>query len=444
MSETPAVAERIAEHVVSTRFEQLPAEVVAHAKELLAFHLAVAFAARFTEKGKAAVALAVRLSAGCGMSSIVGHKERATLLDAIFAHSELLGHNGDIHLSAKLMTGSPSQPVAWVLGEQEHVSGRELITALVVGYDAAAKLTEPLPMDGDYIRMPHKCAAAPFGPAAISARLLRQDLPRTAETLARAAHLCMGVNEGYDEASVFPLMARNAVVAALLQPLRDRASLRAIESPHGLYAAFFGGVPHGLEDRLATLGREYSILKSTTKRFPGSECHVAPLETMHALLAAAGLRAKDIETVNVTLPREFAGRFAKIEPIIEREPLREGDLIYSLRARLAVLAVAGRIVSPTLERFNTASARALLANIALRFEPRPENYARVEIRTRDGRTLMREGTITPSSQGDLSAWLRGDGQRFLSEAKLVKLERLMANFEDVPDVSAVLACTVPD
>jgi len=444
MSEAPTVAERLADHVVSTRFEALPEEVVAHVKELLAYHLSVAFAARFTEKGKAAVALAQRLSAGCGMSSIVGHKVRATLLDAIFAHSELLAHNGDIHLGAKLMTGSPSQPVAWVLGEQEHVSGRELITALVVGYDAAAKLTEPLPMDGDYVRMPHKCAAAPFGPAAISARLLRQDQPRAAETLARAAHMCMGVNEGYDEASVFPLMARNAVIAALLPPLRDRESLQAIESPYGLYGAFFGGVPHGLEDSLATLGREYSILKSATKRFPGSECHVAPLETTHALLTEAGLRANDIEALVVTLPREFEGRFAKIEPIIERASLREGDLIYSLRARLAVLAVEGEIVSPTLDRFNTVIARALVARIALRFEPRPENYARIEIHTRNGRTLTREGTITPRRKGNLSAWLRGDGQRFLYDAKLAKLERLIVNFEDVPDVAEVLACTIPD
>jgi 2-methylcitrate dehydratase PrpD len=444
MSKMPTVAERLAEHVVSTRFEALPGEVVAHAKELLAFNLSVAFAGRFTEKGKAAVALAQQLSAGCGTSTIVGHKARATLLDAIFAHSELLAHNGDIHLGAKLMTGSPSQPVAWVLGEQAHVSGRELITALVVGYDAAAKLTEPLPMDGDYVRMPHKCAAAPFGPAAISARLLRQDRPRAAETLARAAHLCMGVNEGYDEASVFPLMARNAVVAAMLPPLRDKESLEAIESPHGLYAAFFGGVPHGLEDRLATLGREYSILRSATKRLPGSECHVAPLETMHALLAAAGLKAKDIENLVVTLPQEFEGRFAKIEPIIERASLREADLIYSLRARLAVLAVEGQIVSPTLDRFNSPVARAVSAGITLRFERRPENYARIEIRTRDGRTLMREGTIAPRPQRNLSAWLRADGPRFLSDAKLAKLERLIVNFEDVPDVAEVLACTIPD
>ena len=404
----------------------------------------MAFAGRFTEKGKAAVALAQRLSAGCGVSTIVGHNARATALDAIFAHSELLAHNGDIHLGAKLMTGSPSQPVAWVLGEQEHVSGRELITALVVGYDAAAKLLEPLAMDGDYIRLPHKCAAAPFGPAAITARLLRHDQVRAAEALARAAHLCMGVNEGYDEASVFPLMARNAVVAAQLLPLRDTESLEAIESPHGLYAAFYGKVPGGLEDSLATLGREYSILKSVTKRFPGSETHVAPLETTQGLLADAGLRASDIEELVAILPHEFEGRFGKIEPIIERPSLRDGDLIYSLKTRLAVLALEGKIVAPTLAHFNTAPVRDLLARVKLHFEPRPEDYARIEIHTRDGRTLTREGTITPRPKGDFSAWLRRDGERFLPEAKLAKLERLIAKFEDVPDVAAVLACTIPD
>ncbi|MGH8314392.1 MAG: MmgE/PrpD family protein [Steroidobacterales bacterium] len=444
MDKSRTVAERLADHVVNTRFEDLPVDVVEHTKELLAFNLSVAFAGRFTEKGRLAVALAQRLSAGCGASSIVGHKVRVTLLDAIFAHSDLMAHNGDIHLGAKLITGSPSQPVAWVLGEHEHASGRELITALVVGYDAAAKLTEPVPMEGDYVRMPHKCASAPFGAAAITARLLRLDHERTAQAIARAAHLCMGVNEGYDEASVFPLMARNAVLAAQLPPMRDRESLQAIESPHGLYAAFFGGVPAGLEASLATLGREYSILRSVTKRFPGSECHVAPLETTHALLADTGLKGQDIESIVAVLPLEFEGRFGKIEPIIERPSLREGDLIYSLKARLAALVMEGKIVSPTLEQFRAEQSRDLLSRIELRFERRPEDYARIEIRTRDGRTLTREGKISPRPKGDLAGWLRRDGERFLEEAKLAKLTRLIANIDDVSDVAEVLACTIPD
>ena len=72
MSKTRTVAERLADHVVNTRFEDLPGEVVEHTKELLAFNLSVAFAGRFTEKGKAAVALAQRLSAGCGATVVNG------------------------------------------------------------------------------------------------------------------------------------------------------------------------------------------------------------------------------------------------------------------------------------------------------------------------------------------------------------------------------------
>jgi hypothetical protein len=108
------------------------------------------------------------------------------------------------------------------------------------------------------------------------------------------------------------------------------------------------------------------------------------------------------------------------------------------------LAVEGKIISPTLEQFRAANVQDMLTRVALRFEPRPEDYARIEIRTKDGRTVQREGTVKPRSKGNLSAWLRPHGERFLSEPKLAKLERLIAKFEDVPDVGEVLACTVPD
>jgi hypothetical protein len=70
--------------------------------------------------------------------------------------------------------------------------------------------------------------------------------------------------------------------------------------------------------------------------------------------------------------------------------------------------------------------------------------ARVEIVMKDGRALRAEGVVRPAPKGDWSAWLRTDGERFLSDVKLTKLERLLAHLEDVDDVGEVLACTVPD
>ena len=438
------VSQRLAEHAIGTRFEDLPDTVVEHAKDLVVYDLACAFAGRFSTEGRQAVALAHRLSAGGDAATIVAHRERATLVDAIFAHTELMGEEADKHLAAKLLAGISIHPVAWVLGEHAHASGRELITALVVGYDAAVKLAEPVAMAGDYTRMPHKCAFAPFAAAAIAARLLRQDRSRAAETIARAAHLGMGNNEGYSDARVFGLIARNAVVEAMLPPLKWTETLRGVESPNGLYAMLFGGVPDRLAASLGTLGRDYAILGSNTQRYPGSASHVAALEAARELLAEVMPRGADVTSVVAVLPDEFRGRFGKAETVIDRAEPREADLISSLRLRLAILLVEGAIVRPTLAHLDDSDVGSVLAKISLAFERRPDDYARIEVRLADGRTLRREGATPPSTKGDWPALLRKDGQRFLSAARLAKLEALLTHLEEVEDVGDVLACTVPD
>src|SRR6266542_6670013 len=136
MVHAPAVAttrlasERLAEHVVGLRFGDLPAEVVERAKDLIAYDLGVAFAGRFTEAGRAAVALAHDLSAGGGSSTILGERRRATMLDAIFANSELMGLDDDHHLASKVRGGPTPHTPATPRPKHEHPPSRDDITTL--------------------------------------------------------------------------------------------------------------------------------------------------------------------------------------------------------------------------------------------------------------------------------------------------------------------------
>lgn len=452
--QAPAVAmtglasERLAEHVVGLRFGDLPAEVVERAKDLITYDLGVAFAGRFTEAGRAAVALAHDLSAGGGSSTILGERRRATMLDAIFANSELMGLDDDHHLASKVRVGRVSQSAAWALGEHEHAPGREVITALVLAYDTACKLAEPQQMAGGYAHVPHKCAFAPFAPAAVAVRLLRYGQERAARSIARAAHFGMGLNAGLEDAFTFSLVARNGVMAALLPEANGTGILRAIDGPHGLYAALFGGPPEGLEASLSTLGREFSILGASTKRYPGSASHIAPLEAGRALYERERPEPDEVQSVVATLPDEFRGRFAYQETRMDRaaEPNDEDIAVgASLQLKLAILLVEGRVVPrPTLEHWRDPRVQAALPKVTLAFEPLPVDRARIELVTKDGRTLRADGAVVPYPKGDWSAWLRKDGERFLSEAKLARLERLITHLEDVDDFAEVMACVVPD
>jgi 2-methylcitrate dehydratase PrpD len=449
VARTMMVSERLAEHVVGTRFEELPHEVIEKAKDLLVYHLALAFAGRFSDRGRGAIALAHELSEGGGSSTIVGERQPATMLDAIFAHSGLIDWERDArHMGSMMTPGRVADPVAWVLGEREHASGRELITALVVGYDASCKLGELQPMGGDYARVPHKCAFAPFAVAAVAARLLRYDRTRTAQSIGRAAHFGMGLNAGLEHSFAFSAIARSAVLGTLVPESDDAALLHAIEGPYGLYSALFGEPPPHVEAVLENLGHEFSILDSLTESQHGSASHLAALDAGRSLMEGSPRKIDDVDRLVATLPDAFCGRFAYREIRMDRAEGasdRDAAVGRSLHLKLALLLVNGAIVPrPTLADFHDPRVQAAHSKVTLAFEPMPVDRARVEIAMKDGRTLRADGAIRSAATGDWSAWLRADGERFLSQARLTELKQLLAQLEDVDDVGRVLACTVPD
>lgn len=439
----PTVTERLAKFVVDARFDDLPGPVVARMKDLLVHLMGLSFLGHSTAEGRDGIAVARRLG-GPGTSRIVGERELAGLLDAVFAHTCLIGvEMDDFQIPSALHLGRVAQPVGWALGQRERRSGRELITALVAAYEATCKLAEAEPLAGVYARTPQYVYAS-MAAGIVAARMLRYDTRRVAQTLSYAAQFGLGLVEGGSEPAISGLLARNGVIAAVMADTIRTDVMTTIEGRNGMYIAFFGHVPEGLEQSLATLGRDYSVLRASTKRYPGSASHIAALELTRDLLDRSQLRTGEVDQLVVILAAPFRERFTFIERAIDGAAPSGGDISHSLRAKLAMLLVDGVIEPPTQERFGV-EVRAMLPKVSLRFESgRTLDYTRVELITRDGRTLQAEGAVTPYPKGDWGTWLRKHGSQLLPESKLVRLEELLTNLEDVDDVSEIMACVVPD
>ena len=435
-----AVSERFADYVVSLDVRELPPEVVTHAKDLLINQVGLALAGHRTDRGKRAVAIAHELSGGAGTSTLIGDRRKVTLLDAIFAHSILLGQLlDDVTFPSGLHIGRMTHPVAWAVGEQRHASGADLIAAVVAGYDVACRLAIPA-LERDYVHVPQN-VLAPLAAAAVAARMLGLDRARTAHAIAYAAHLGAGLIEG-GQVETSGVIARNGTLAALLAEPRAHG-LRTIESPHGLFATYFHMTTAGFDDALATLGREYAVMGTSTKRFPGSASHILALEYTQELMRRANAAGGDIERVLVTLSEDFRGRFEFIEPL-DHEPDEPGYAARSLRVKLAVLVATGRpSYQPT--PADLEGARASLPKIVLAFEEgRSLAYTRVRLTLHNGRTYERKGTFEPYPKGDWSEWLRQGSAAGLSGRQITELERLLTDLESVNDVADVMACTVPE
>ncbi|HEX9268568.1 MAG TPA: MmgE/PrpD family protein [Candidatus Limnocylindria bacterium] len=444
---TSTVAERLADHIVGLRFEDLPDDVVEKTKDLLVNHMSLAFAGRSTDDGQRALAFAHELSGDGGVATVVGDRRRARPVDAVFAHSGLISvaQWHDFVMPSGLHPGVVTHPAAWVFAEEQHRSGKELLSAVVVGYDAGCKLADAVQGYQSYARR-KGYTYGPICSAATAARLLDLDRRQVEDALGIAAHSGMGLVEGTDVTwYAYPLVARAGATAALLARAGARSAATTIEGEHGFFVAFFDRVPDGLDASLATLGSDFAIAQASTKRYPSSGMNVIAIELMLDL-ARSGIREPDVAELVACIPEQRRPRDSFFEALIEQPEPSRLHAQGSLRFWLALILADGGLDTARFERVHDPAIQAAFRKVRLQYEPGHDvdRYTRLEVTMRDGDRRVVEGQDEVYRKGDWRALLRRDGERFLSNGRLDELERLLTHLEDVRDASDVLRCTVPD
>ncbi len=440
----PTVSERLATYATELRFEDLPAAVIDKAKDHFAYNLALAFSGHSAQRGPVALRFAYALSEGGGHATIVGAHRKALPLDAAFANSALIaGPLDDTSEPSGVHAGVVIFPAAWAVGEQRRASGKEALTAVVLGYDVMCKLADPIGDLGSYSRRANH-AFAPFGAAATAGRLMGLSREGMALAMGHAGHAGMGVVEGSEFGwHVQGRLTRAGMLAASLAAAGAPTAPTTIEGAHGFYQAFYGGVPEGLNVSLDALGGEFAITETTTKEYTASGANILAMLAALELVTSGSFDPAAIADVRVVLSEERRGRDAYFESELETNP------IGSLRFRIAAILLDRRIDESRIDQLHSQEMRSLLGKIRLDYEPghtvrifgrdAPSTaYGRVEIATTDGRTFVAERDRYMAPRGDWNAWLRRDGERVLPAERLRQLIDLVTHLEDVDDVSKVL------
>jgi 2-methylcitrate dehydratase PrpD len=243
----PTLAEAIAAGLHALEAERLPAEVVAKAKLCVLDFLACAFASRKLPWSRQAVAVACANSGvpASRTATIVGTAHVVTASDAAFANA-VLGHalvRDDMHLGSVSHLGVAVLPALLALAETHSVTGKQLLAAIVAGYEAGGRLGRAI-LDVEVSRIFRPTGiTGPFAAAAAGAKLLGLEPARFAVALELAANMAAGYNEwaatGGSEMFFHPgLAARNALTAVELAATGAYASPTALEGKAGLFAAF--------------------------------------------------------------------------------------------------------------------------------------------------------------------------------------------------------------
>jgi 2-methylcitrate dehydratase PrpD len=260
------VTRRLARFIVSSSFEDLPEAVRHEARRTLLNWAGCAIGgAGHQTVDKAVAALAPCF--GPAQATLLGRRERADILHAALLNgisSHVLDFD-DTHIETAIHPAAPVAPAILALAEHRPASGRDLISALVIGIETELRI-------GLAVTPAHYQAgwhitgtAGVFGSAAAAGRMLGLDQQQMCWALGLAAAQPVGLQEmfGSMTKSFHPgRAAQNGLTAALLAGAGYTASERALEAKRGWLSVLSSTC-----DYAAFAGERWEILSNSYKPF---------------------------------------------------------------------------------------------------------------------------------------------------------------------------------
>src|SRR5712691_8195922 len=385
-----SVARDLAEFLTRTSSADLPRQAVEHAAMLIASTLASA--AMGAQLESAAIIRDLAGERGGAREASVwfdrGPKLPASDAAQVNAVMSDAAASDDSDLRNIVHAGTTLTATALAIAERTGASGEEVLTAIVLGYEAAGRIGEAI-TPGFRARGFHGCLVAIFGGAVAAGRLLQLDAAHMAQAIALSATsiggLAAAANTSVAREYHAGLAAMLGIHAALAAQQGYVAEESILETRQGCFEVY-GGTDGASVTR--DLGKEWDIITDMAiKLVPGGHPSHALAEAAANAARAGNVSPDEVETITLSRPGVTA----------LSGPVHPTDLIgmahspaYFLAAGVAdhdfswVHATEAKITDPVIQQ--------LLDKVRVGAPPTEnvEQYkqgATVTIRTKDGRTF---------------------------------------------------------
>jgi len=266
----PGVTQTLARFVVDTTWENIPEPARHEAKRALLNFFAVAIAGCRTEPVELALRSLAEFSGG-KQATIVGRSERIDALSAAFLNAA--GANVfdycDTHLPTVVHPTAPLAPALLAMAELRRVTGPELLTAFVLGFEIECRMGAAV-SPGHYPKGWHiTSTCGVFGAAAGAAKLFGLTEQQVVWALGTASTQSAGLCEclGWPAKSVsVGNAARNGLWSALLAEKGFEGPAEPIAGAQGFLAAM--GEPPNWAALTDGLGESWEVANNSIKPYP--------------------------------------------------------------------------------------------------------------------------------------------------------------------------------
>jgi 2-methylcitrate dehydratase PrpD len=446
MLQTSGVTQRLARHVVETKWDEIPAAVRHQAKRSFMNFFAVALAG--CRSGPVEIALrSLAEFSGGKQATLVGRTERIDALSAAFLNAAGANVHDfcDTHLRTVIHPTAPVAPALLALAELRKVSGPDLLLAFILGNEVQARIGLAI-SPGHYSQGWHiSSTCGVFGAAAGAGKLLGLDQRQMVWALGTASTQSSGLCEclGTPAKSVsVGNAARNGLWSALLAEKGFDGPPEPLAGVQGFYSAM--GETPDLSLVTGGLGESWEIMATSYKPYP---CGFV----IHPVLDCVLDWRRDHPSA------EVIGVVVRGHPLLsdrtDRPEISTGrESQVSVQHAVAAALVTGKA---GLDQFTDACVRdpdvqALRSKVEVLRDPAFSTIAAaVEITTADGAThrlsqlAARGSDVNPMSDRDLEEKLRTAAAGWDPRHEITPLIDAVWALDSSTDVSTLASLAVP-
>ena len=290
--------ETLARWIATATYDQIPPAAIEQAKKSILDYIGTATYGTTSQLGKIMLEF-TREQGGNPQARVIGTNIRTASTQAAFANGTI-GHSEDFD-DLGGCGGHPATvltPTVLALADELHLSGRDVLTAWVVGYELGTRLSANNHTDRDW----HPTAIyGTMAAAAAASKLLGLDAQKTRMALGIAGSEAAGLRRNFGTMTK-PFhpgqAARNGVIAAKLAAKGFTSDPDIIEGRQG-YADNFGGAKCNIPMMTKFLGKVYFLEEEGTRIKPWPCCggNHQTLTNLLPFVKQKKLKAEDIELV---------------------------------------------------------------------------------------------------------------------------------------------------
>jgi 2-methylcitrate dehydratase PrpD len=388
---------RLAAYAAGLGYDNLPPDVVQRAKDCITDTVAVIVQGSSLPWSQIVIRYAQRTGAG-GKSRVLGvdgpsvQANSAALANGALAHafeSDNLARPGaGVHPGATLL------PPALAIAQEHGSSGRDLITAVVAGFEVMYRVGHATKHSNERRGFHAPGTTGPFGAAVAVGKLLRLDAASMTNAIGIAGSLAGGLME-FARSGTGAMVKRlhlgraaeSGVLAASLAADGFTGPSSVLEGDAGFLKVFC--TEWDIADLTHRLGSEFATLKLCLKRFPVHMTAQTAVQAILELQTEHGFGGAQVDRVTV------AGneRMATVNNIREPTDIMMAQYSIPFCVALALFRDPRNPASFDASALVDADIRAMCQRVAVIVAAPPTRVAgasNVTIRLKDGRHVARE------------------------------------------------------